>query len=197
MWLREGIISKEDNLLIKAFLEVKREDFVLQEHRDFAYADTALPLINEATISQPTVIMMMLKNLDLRKNQKVLEIGTGSGYQTAIISLIVKKIISIEIDREVFEMAKKNLSNFKQKNIKLVCGDGKNGFEEEAPYDRIIINAACEEIPKSLLKQLKNNGILVAPVGKPYQSLVVVNKKNNKLFFEEKLNNGLVFVNLR
>jgi protein-L-isoaspartate(D-aspartate) O-methyltransferase len=196
-WIREGIVDKNDKLLIDAFLRVPREDFVAKEYFDFAYADTALPLIKESTISQPSVIMMMLKNLELNKHCKVLEIGTGSGYQTAIISLIAKRVTSIEIDKDVFELAKKNLKSFKSENIRLVFGDGKNGFKEEAPFHRIIINAACEEIPKSLLEQLKNNGILVAPVGKPYQSLLVVKKKNNKLYFEDKFSDSLVFVNLK
>ncbi|MGC8929026.1 MAG: protein-L-isoaspartate(D-aspartate) O-methyltransferase [Candidatus Woesearchaeota archaeon] len=196
-WITEGIIDKDDKLLINVFLKVKREDFVIKEYRDFSYADTALPFIKEATISQPTVIMMMLKNLNLTKGSKVLEIGTGSGYQTAMIALIAEKVISIEIDKDVFETAKKNLAKFKARNIKLVLGDGKNGFKEEAPFDRIIINAACEEIPKNLLKQLKNNGVLVAPVGKPYQSLIVAKKNNSKISFEEKFSHGLIFSDLR
>lgn len=195
-WKNKNIITNEN--ILKAFQDVKRENFVLKEYEEGAYEDVPLPIGYESTISQPTTIMIMLQALDIKENQKVLEIGTGSGYTAALISKINKKgkIYSIDIIPEVIEIAKKNIEKENIKNIKLFCKDGKNGLKEFAPFDRILVNAACKEIPKELISQLKINGILVAPIGPEYQQkMIKITKEKDKL--NEEYLGDFVFVKMK
>lgn len=193
-WKNKNIITNEN--ILKAFQEVKRENFVLLEYKDSAYEDVPLPIGHESTISQPTTIMIMLQALEIKENQKILEVGTGSGYTAALISRINTKgkIYSIDIIPEVIEFAKNNLKNIE--NIELFCKDGKQGLKEFAPFDRILINAACKEIPKELISQLKVNGILVAPIGPEYQQkMIKITKEKDKL--KEEYLGDFVFVKLK
>jgi len=180
--------------IISAFSKVKRENFIPEKIKQHAYEDTALPIGNGQTISQPCTIAMMFSLLELKKGQKVLEIGSGCGYVLALISEIIEsngEVFGIEIIKELAEASKKNLKNYK--NIKVYNKNGAGGLKEKAPFDRILISAACEKIPKKLLYQLKNNGILVAPVGSYEQSLVAVKRTKNK-FITQKEIPGFIFV---
>lgn len=153
---------------INAFTQLKREDFVSEELKDAAYQDTPLPLIRGKTISQPTTVMIMTSLLELKKGEKVFEVGTGSGYQAAIIAEIIGpkgKVITTEVVPELVHFAKKNLDKADIKNVIVYEEDGSKGMRNEAPFDKIIITSACREFPKPLIEQLKPDGIIVGPVG--------------------------------
>jgi len=155
-----------DHRVLQAFLQVKREQFVPRQFRGDAYEDHPLPIGHGQTISQPTTALLMTSFLQVREGQKILEIGTGSGYQAAILAEIIGpkgKIITVEFDKTLVTFARKNLQHYKQ--VQVIHGDGSLGYPKEAPYDRIIVTAACPTIPDHLLKQLKHDGILLAPVG--------------------------------
>ena len=161
-WQKYKIITNKK--LLKAFFEVEREKFILPEYLEEAYDDNPLPILGGQTISQPTTVMMMIEALDLKKTDKVLEIGAGSGYNAAIISKLCKKVYSVEIVEELVEFARKNLKNAGIKNVEVVFDDGSLGYEKSAPYDKCIITAACPEIPEQIIAQMKINGIILAPV---------------------------------
>jgi len=161
---QSGKIIK-DKALIKAFKQVKREDFILDGYEKEAYGDYPLPILKGQTISQPTTVMIMLQALELKKTDKVLEVGAGSGYCAAIIAKLAKKVITTEIIEDLAKFAEKNLKKAGIKNVKIVYHDGSAGYEKESPYNKIIITAACKSIPEPLIKQLKENGIIIAPVG--------------------------------
>lgn len=168
--------------IIGAFKTVPRENFVLKEYKTQAYEDIALPILAGQTISQPTTVAIMTEALEVKEGQKILEIGTGSGYQAAILSRLVKdqgKIFTTEIIEELVAFAKKNLKTYK--NVKVIHSDGSIGLKQKAPFDRIIVTAACPKIPNELTNQLKKDGILVAPVGGRFsQKLIKYQKKDNK-----------------
>ncbi|MEK6842699.1 MAG: protein-L-isoaspartate O-methyltransferase [Nanoarchaeota archaeon] len=190
---RKGF-SKE---ILKAFEKVKRENFVPENLKDRTYEDTALPIGKGQTISQPYTIATMFFMLNLRKGQKVLEIGSGCGYVLALISRIVGKkgkVFGIEIIPELTEKSKKNLKEYR--NVKIYIGNGKLGLPKEKPFDRIIISAGYNEIPKPLVEQLKEKGIIVAPIGNIHgQSLVAFEKINGKLKLKKEIQ-GFIFVPL-
>lgn len=170
-FMLEGI-KKE---VIKAFKKVKREDFVLKEYKQYAYDDVPLPIGHDQTISQPSTVIFMTNALDVKKDDKILEIGTGSGYQAAILSKLAKQVYTTEIIDELYQYAKEKLKNFK--NIKVINKDGSEGLEEYKFYDKIILTAASKEVPKHLLKQLKEDGMLLAPVGNLYvQDMIKITK---------------------
>lgn len=183
-------------IVIEAFKKVPREEFVLPEWRDSAYEDSALPIIAEQTISQPSTVVLMLDALEMKPGMKVLEIGAGSGYNAALLSKIADKVYSIERIKELAEFAKKNLKRAKITNVTVIHADGKKGHPKEAPYDRIIVTAGGEKIPKALLKQLKNNGVLLMPVGPEYGQQLIRVRRFGKEYTYEKLG-GYVFVPLR
>ena len=160
---------------LKAFNEVDREDFIPQNLKNEAYHDMPLPLLRGKTISQPTTVMIMTHALELEPNEKVFEIGTGSGYQAAIIAKIVGKgkVITTEVVPELVSFARQNLRKAKIDNVFVYEDDGSNGIPGEAPFDKVIITAACKEFPKRLLEQLKPNGIIVGPVGNQYEQEMV------------------------
>ena len=166
-WKEHYDFSEE---LISAFLKVKREGFVLEEFKEEAYSDIALPIFSEQTISQPTTVMLMLNYLDVFKGCKVLEIGSGSGYVCALLSELGCNVVGVEVDSALVSFSKKNLRGYK--NVKIVLGDGSVGYSEDSPYDRILYSCACPSIPEVVLKQLKRDGVLVAPVGSGVQKLV-------------------------
>lgn len=153
---------------LDAFKDVRREEFIPKNIKDAAYEDIPLPLMRGKTISQPTTVMIMTHALELEPGEKIFEVGTGSGYQAAIIAKIVGpkgKVITTEVVPELVQFAKENLRRAKISNV-LVCEeDGSKGMPDEAPFDKIIITSACREFPKPLLEQLKPNGIIVGPVG--------------------------------
>ena len=184
---------KINKRVISVFKEVLREKFVLPEWKEMAYEDTPLPIMAGQTISQPTTVVLMLDALEIKEDNKVLEIGTGSGYNAALLSKLAKEVYSIERIKELAEMARNNLK--KTKNVKVIHADGKKGYEKEAPYDRIIVTAAAEKIPDILLEQLKDNGILLMPVGPEYGQELIRVRKKGKEYYHEKLG-GYVFVPL-
>ncbi len=187
--LKRRGFSKE---ILYAFSNVKRENFIPEKLKVHSYEDTALPIGKGATISQPYTIAMMLSLLELKSGQKVLEIGSGCGYVLALISKITKeKVFGIEIIKELVEKSRKNLKEY---NVTVYNRDGSKGLEEKSPFDRIIISAGGREIPKKLVSQLKNNGIIVAPVGQRYeQSLISYKKIKGKLVIKKEIP-GFTFV---
>ncbi|MFH0837103.1 MAG: protein-L-isoaspartate(D-aspartate) O-methyltransferase [Candidatus Aenigmatarchaeota archaeon] len=151
--------------VINAFRKIPRENFVIGKYKRYAYANEPLPLIMGQTISQPLTVAVMTEAMDIHDGMKVLEIGTGSGYQTAILSELAgknSKVITIERIKELFDFAKKNLQDYK--NTFIIHDNGIKGYEKEAPYDRIIVTASAQYIPKTLIDQLKIGGKLVIPI---------------------------------
>ena len=181
--------------ILNAFSKIPRENFIPLQLKSRTYEDTALPIGQGQTISQPYTIAMMLSMLNVKKGQKVLEIGSGCGYVLALLSEIVGKsgkVFGIEIVKELAENSKRNLRGFK--NIKVFNKNGADGLKEHAPFNRILISAACEQVPKNLLEQLQEKGILVAPVGPKYlQSLVTVQRLGKKFIVKKEIP-GFVFV---
>lgn len=174
---------------LNAFKDINREDFIPAALKSRAYEDNPLPLLRGKTISQPTTVMIMTHALELKPEEKIFEVGTGSGYQAAIIAKIVGnkgKVITNEIVPELVSFAKQNLNKANIKNVKVYENDGAKGMSNEAPFDKIIITAACKEFPKPLLKQLKPKGIIVGPVGTEYEQEMVkgIKDKNDKLQLE-------------
>jgi len=184
-------ISKK---VIDAFKKVSREEFVLPEWKEAAYEDSALPIIAGQTISQPSTVVLMLDALEAKG--KVLEIGAGSGYNAALLSKLADKVYSIERIKELADFAKKNLKKAGIRNVTVIHSDGKKGYAKEAPYDRIIVTAAAEKIPDILLKQLKDGGVLLMPVGPEYGQQLIRVRRKGKDYLYEKLG-GYVFVPLR
>ena len=178
-----------------AIRKIPRHEFMPTLLKEEAYEDIPLAIMKDQTISQPSVVSRMTEWLDIREGQKVLEIGSGSGWQTAILSYLVGhgKVYSIEIHPELAEFAKKNLDKIGITNADIILGDGSLGFPEESPFDRIIITAACKKIPEQLLEQLSTEGLLIAPVGEFPQSLVLL-KKTPDGIVEIKNQPGYVFV---
>lgn len=155
---------------------VPRELFVADNVRSQAYSDYPLPIGFGQTISQPFIAGLMTEVLDVKKNHRVLEIGTGSGYQAAILSRLAEEVYSIEIVPQLARSAAETLKKLDFRNVTVRAGDGYRGWPEKAPFDRIILTAAPPEIPQVLLDELKRGGTLVAPVGVGVQNLVVVHK---------------------
>jgi protein-L-isoaspartate(D-aspartate) O-methyltransferase len=186
-----------DNNVESAFRNIPRHEFILSSELDRAYYNEPLPIMKNQTISQPGVVSRMSEWLDVKDGQNILEIGTGSGWQTAILSYLVGTgtVYSIEIHPELEKFARKNLEKFCLDNVNVILGDGSMGYLEAAPYDRIIITAACTEIPLPLLDQLSDDGLIIAPVGDTSQSLVLL-KKTSKGIIEVKNESNYVFVPL-
>ena len=172
-----------------AFSKVNREEFIPEFLRNAAYQDTPLPLLRGKTISQPTTVMIMTHALELQPDEKVFEVGTGSGYQSAIIASIVGqkgKVITTEVVPELVSFARQNLKKAGITNVSVYEEDGSSGMQSESPFDKIIITAACKEFPKPLVKQLKPEGIIVGPVGNQNEQEMVrgIKDKNGHLELE-------------
>ena len=171
--LRQAMIENQiidrgvsDERVIKAMNDVPRHLFVKESLRDLAYADGPLPIGHNQTISQPYIVAYMTEILQPDTHHIVLEVGTGSGYQAAILSKLVNHVYSIEIIPELGKEATSRLDKLGYDNVTVKIGDGYNGWEEHSPFDRIIVTAAPEQIPKKLVDQLKSGGLMVLPVGK-------------------------------
>lgn len=190
--IARGIKNKR---VLDAFRKVERHRFLNEEHLASAYEDFPLPIGEGQTISQPYIVAIMTQYLDLSGGEKVLEIGTGSGYQTAILAELAKEVLSIERLEKLSLHAADTLTAMGYKNIRFSIGDGTLGWKEEAPFDRIIITAASPCIPLPLTEQLKESGKLILPIGQQMsQMLTLVEKKANKL--ESTYICGCVFVPL-
>lgn len=185
---KERLESKVRSLVrdnvYSAFTKVDRRLFVPKEFKKSAYFDTSIPLSNTSTISQPSLIAEMIDLLSLKGNENVLEVGTGSGYSSAILSFCCKNVETIEIDKDLAESAIKTHEKLKIRNISVHIGDGAKGLSKKAPFDAIIFNAAIEEIPNTVLNQLKDDGIIVYPfqeISRDDQYLVFGKKQMGRL----------------
>ncbi|HOL22754.1 MAG TPA: protein-L-isoaspartate(D-aspartate) O-methyltransferase [bacterium] len=184
-----------DKRVIDAFLKVPRERFVPEHLKEYAYEDGPLSIGKGQTISQPYIVALMTECLELKGKEKVLEVGTGSGYQAAIIAEMGCDVYSVERFPELANTAKRVLEELGY-NVKIKIGDGTLGWDDFAPYDRIIVTAAGPEIPPSLYNQLKEGGSIIMPVGDRYfQDLILVKKLGNRM--EKKNFGGCQFVLLR
>jgi len=171
-----------DPKVLDAMKVVERHNFVPQQYRSRAYRDGPLSIGHGQTISQPYIVALMTEKLQLDKNDKVLEIGTGSGYQAAVLAEITPHVYSIEIIEELAIRARETLREQGYSNVHLKIGDGFKGWKKYAPFDGIIVTCSPSDVPEPLKKQLAENGRMVIPVGGPYvQKLVVLEKKNGKI----------------
>lgn len=162
--------------LLEVMKKTPRHLFVPEKYQDMAYRDHPLPIGYEQTISQPYIVALMTEWLDLEGTEKVLEIGTGSGYQAAILSQLVAHVYTIEIVQPLAVNSAKLLKQLGYNNVEVRYGDGYAGWHEHAPFDRIILTAAPEEIPQKLVDQLALGGRMILPVGTDYQQLVLITK---------------------
>jgi protein-L-isoaspartate(D-aspartate) O-methyltransferase len=171
-----------DPAVLRALTEVPRHLFVLPEYIDQAYEDYPLPLSGGQTISQPYIVALMTECLAIEQRAKVLEIGTGSGYQAAVLSRIAGSVFTIEIDESLARRATGILERLGYRNVRVRAGDGFFGWPEEAPFDGVIVTCAVPEVPPALFAQLAEGGRLVIPLGdvQTYQRLTVVTKKAGK-----------------
>ena len=176
----QGITSNE---VLEQILNVPRHLFVDEALSTRAYEDTALPIGMGQTISQPYIVAKMTEAIfQNNKRNKILEIGTGCGYQTAVLSPFYKKIYSVERIPEILRKTKKRLRNLNIYNVNFRLGDGWKGWPKYAPYDGIIVSAAANEVPKNLLKQLIDGGVLVIPIGETGKQELQLIEKNDKIF---------------
>ena len=190
---RRGINNER---VLQAFRTIPRHLFVPEKYQADAYADHPLPIGDGQTISQPYIVALMTSNLKLTGDEKVLEIGTGSGYQTAILANLAKEVHSVERISQLSDLAERNLRVLEMDNIYLHVGDGSLGWPDTAPYDRVLITAAAPEIPEIILEQLKVNGRIVCPVGGRWRQMLEVWVKEKKRVKKEQIL-PVVFVPLR
>ncbi len=176
-----------DKKVLEVMMKVQRHLFVDEHLRHQAYADHPLPIGEGQTISQPYVVALMTEALMLKQADRVLEIGTGSGYQAAVLAEIVKEVYTMEIRKSLADKADKRFKKLGYKNVKVKHADGYFGWEEYAPFDEIIITAAANHIPPPLIKQLKEGGKLIIPLGSTvyYQELTLVRKKKGELYVKQ------------
>lgn len=181
---RSGLIEElrlegiRDPRVLEAIAKVRREEFVLPHDRDRAYENRALAIERGQTISQPLIVAMMTELLSLKGEEKILEVGTGSGYQAAVLSLLCREVYSVEIDPLLADQARERLERLGYSNVHVRAGDGFYGWPEAAPFDGIIITAVAPRVPEPLLEQLKPDGVIVMPLEEGWgETLVRVRKK--------------------
>ncbi|MBU4486477.1 MAG: protein-L-isoaspartate(D-aspartate) O-methyltransferase [Candidatus Delongbacteria bacterium] len=180
---RRGIL---DNRVLSAFESIPRHLFVPEGRIENSYDDSALPIGFEQTISQPYIVALMTQLLRPLENDIILEIGTGSGYQAAILSKLCKFVVSLERKSELVSFARDNISKLEIKNVQIYVGDGTLGWKSNSPYDGIIVTAGAKEIPSALISQLKPGGKMIIPLEhKGYHKLTVVKKEENSFVKEE------------
>ena len=169
-----------DERVLNAMARVPRHEFVPEKYKDQAYQDHPIPIDESQTISQPYIVALMTEVLALGSHEKALEVGTGSGYQTAILAELAREVISIERHAALAEAAQTLLDRLGYKNVRVIVGDGSAGVSEFAPYDAIMVAAAAPSVPESLWQQLAEGGRLIVPVGPPEaQELQLVRRVNN------------------
>lgn len=168
--------------VLEALRTVPRHLFVPPAYRGEAYEDYPLPIGEGQTISQPFIVGLMTQSLDLRKREKVLEVGTGSGYQAAVLSLLAGEVFTIEINEDLARRAADTLKSLGYGNVRVKCGDGFFGWEEAAPFDAVIVTCAVDRVPPPLLDQLREGGRLVIPLGnaRTYQTLTLITKRHGR-----------------
>jgi protein-L-isoaspartate(D-aspartate) O-methyltransferase len=169
--------------VLRAMRTVPRHRFVPEDMRGMAYAAQPLPIGHGQTISQPYIVAYMTQVNDPKKSDVVLEIGTGSGYQAAVLSPLVEHVYTVEIIGELAQSARKRLSSLTYRNVTVRHGDGYHGWKEHGPYDAIVVTAASEHVPPPLVEQLKEGGTMIIPVGSPFrtQYLMLVEKRNGEV----------------
>jgi len=193
-WLRQNMVETQlkprgitDQKVLEAFYRVPRHLFVSPAQQALAYEDHPLPIDNDQTISQPFIVALMTQSLELKRNEKVLEIGTGSGYQTAILAELAAHVYTIERFEKLSKNAEALLTELGYDNISYMVGDGSKGWPQEAPFDGIMVTAAAKIPPKNLLNQLSYNGKMVIPVGdRQGQELLVIEKDEEGKLHEHK-----------
>lgn len=186
--VREQIAARDvrDKRVLEAMREVPRHLFVPPDLQPYAYLDSPLPIGHEQTISQPYIVGFMTEALKLKPEDRVLEVGTGSGYQAAVLSVLAREVYSIEIVEPLATEAAERLARLGYSNVKVRAGDGYRGWPEAVPFDAIIVTAAPDHIPQPLLDQLASGGRLVIPVGQYFQTLTRITRRG-KGFKTEKL----------
>jgi|TARA_B110000116_G_scaffold266038_1_gene276162 protein-L-isoaspartate(D-aspartate) O-methyltransferase len=185
--LRESGIT--DSKVLSAIEKIPREIFIPENFQNQSYENIALPIGNEQTISQPYIVALMTHALELQKNHKVLEIGTGSGYQSSILSLLVRRVYTVERIKSLLINAEKKFQELKLTNIVTKFADGNLGWKEQIPFDRIIFTAATKEISKEFFNQISDEGIVVAPIIEgSKQILKKYTKKNNQITVKKLIN---------
>lgn len=170
----------KDHSILAAFEHVPRHEFVPPDFRSESYKDHPVPIGEDQTISQPYIVALMTSLIEPKRNNRILEIGTGSGYQTAILAELVSEVFSVEIRPKLLENAENTLNRLGFTHIHFKMTDGYFGWPEEAPFDKILIAACCEKIPPPLLAQLKDPGIMVYPCGSETQNLICLKKHRGK-----------------
>ncbi len=190
--LATSIATGRDSLsneVIQAMRDVPRHQFVAASFIDHSYANRPLPIGKQQTISQPFIVALMTDFLNLKKDFTVLEVGTGSGYQAAILSVLVEQVYSIEIIPELGKSADARLQELGYHNVTVRIGDGYHGWDAHAPFDAIIVTAAAKEIPSALIKQLKTGGRMMIPVGGEHQiqNLILVKKNSDTSHITQKI----------
>ncbi len=176
-----------DERVLDAMRAVDREIFVPDEIKDMAYDDTPLPIGRDQTISQPYIVAYMAQSIDLHPEDNVLEVGSGCGYNAAVLSRLVSHVYSVEIIEWLAELAKKNLARADIPNVSIRFGDGYQGWPEKSPFDKIMLTAAAPFIPETLKKQLYTGGKILAPVTDTFQKLILLEKKEDENFVEHDL----------
>ena len=192
--LREQIEARgvTDARVLAALRAVPRHELVPEAQRDYAYEDRPLPIGHGQTISQPYIVALMSEALELDENERVLEIGTGSGYQAAVLGELAREVYSIEIVAPLAERAKLDLARLGYDNVQVRQGDGYRGWPEQAPFDAIVVTAAPEHVPQALVDQLAVGGRLVIPVGRGVQELLRITRDEQGVHEERLL--GVRFV---
>ena len=179
---RRGI---HDERVLQAMLRIPRDEFVPEGYKSQAYEDHPIPIGEDQTISQPFIIAVSLQALALRGDEGVLEVGTGSGYQAALLAVMARTVYSIERFATLAKGAETILGRLGLNHVKVIVGDGSHGLKEFAPFDAILVSAAAPSVPQSLLGQLSENGRMVVPVGPPHaQELQLVRKQTGKVLVE-------------
>lgn len=187
--LRQGMVKDQliargisDERVLAVFYKVEREKFVPSDLREDAYGDFPLSIGEGQTISQPYMVALMTQSLELKGCERVLEIGTGSGYQTAILTELSEEVYSVERIKSLAQKAESLLKKLGYSKVKIFVSDGTTGWEEFSPYDRILVTAGAKHVPQPLVNQLKDEGIMVIPVGSVYsQELRVIRKKKGRV----------------
>jgi protein-L-isoaspartate(D-aspartate) O-methyltransferase len=170
-----------DQRVLDAMLRVPRHEFAPERYRDQAYDDHPLPISQEQTISQPYIVAIMLEALRLSPSHRVLEVGTGSGYLTALLAELAAEVISIERHAALADAARELISSMGYQNVRVITGDGSQGFPEAAPYDAIIVSAAAPQLPRAPIDQLAEGGRMIIPVGQDdTQQLQLIEKRNGQ-----------------
>ena len=175
----------KDERVLTAMSKIPRHQFIDSSWRDLAYSDRPLPIGNSQTISQPYIVAYMSETAEISPGDRVLEIGTGCGYQAAVLGELAREVYSIEIIPQLADRARQLLSQLNYQNVKVKTGDGYRGWAEHAPYDAIIVTAAPKRIPQTLIDQLAIDGKMVIPVGRWYQDLIVLTKTPERIITQK------------